>query len=590
MDNKSIQNLDILSDELKQVEATHSDPVSRLLVVTLLHQIRKIRDEIEDIPTRIVERLCSTFVPKNKVNALPAVCHVVPKVKVRRECEPHFIADGSYFIYKLDSRQTLSFYPVFRTCLLPFSNLFTVSPTVMRASGERFQIQSGKKGYVWVGMEIPCEVDSLESVSFFIKGTDGVMPRCISVGSTGISLEYSPASALDQIPLMEPFDSQQMRPENLAVMSHFKDVLSKNEDGRLVYITDTLRDRDIFKRIAYPKAFQQIMECSHLDRLPDNTLWLMFDFGSDYEVPEDIEIIPNVVPVTNVNVNSATLTQSSPVAKLTKNDGSFFLSVLDTPLSQQKLGFNRNEDEFMVRDFDARTYNPDSLMNDVRNLYNRFVEDYHAFIEYHGLKDGELVRLLRETVNKIAKSVKTNIDGQNRFDEGVYAMRDIRLIGRTAPVKVAYLTTMGRKGNIPNFGSKMENKKDAGLEKEIPVLVSSSGGEDRANADRMYEMLRYHTLTADRLYTRMDVDAFLRMQLNLEFGADESKRISYEIYIGGAGGTSKLQRGLYIDIYFKDGKNFDKARSLALDRKLHQAIIDRSCISMPVIISLKDFS
>ncbi len=145
------------------------------------------------------------------------------------------------------------------------------------------------------------------------------------------------------------------------------------------------------------------------------------------------------------------------------------------------------------------------------NLYNHFIDDYYAFIEYHGLKDGELVRSLRETINKVGKSVMVNVDGQNRFDEGVYAMRNIKLIGQTAPVKVSYLTTMGRKGNLPQTGQMMENKKDAALDKDVSVVSSALGGEDRATADQMYELLRYYTLTSDRLYTKMDVDAFISL-------------------------------------------------------------------------------
>ncbi|MCM1439384.1 MAG: hypothetical protein NC131_09340 [Roseburia sp.] len=165
-------------------------------------------------------------------------------------------------------------------------------------------------------------------------------------------------------------------------------------------------------------------------------------------------------------------------------------------------------------------------------------------------------------------------------------MRNIKLFGQTAPVKVSYLTTMGRKGNLPQSGQMMENKKDAALGKEVRIVVSATGGEDRATADQMYELLRYYTLTSDRLYTKMDIDAFLRLQIIKEFGKEESKRISYTISIAGAAGPTKLQRGLYIDVSFKDHKNYQKALSIAWDRKLRQQIIDKSCVAMPILVNL----
>ena len=290
--------------------------------------------------------------------------------------------------------------------------------------------------------------------------------------------------------------------------------------------------------------------------------------------------------MVNVSVSTATLTQSSPISKLTKNDGSYFLTVLETPLLLQKQGFGVSEEDFTIRDFDAGSYNPENLIKDVRNLYNHFIEDYYAFVEYHGLKDGELVRSLRETINKVGKSVMANTEGQNRFDEGVYAMRNIKLTGQTAPVKVSYLTTSGRKGNLPKAGQTMENKKDAALERDVLIVSSAVGGEDRATADQLYELLRYFTLTSDRLYTKMDIDAFLRLQIIKEFGKEEAKRISSRINIEGTAGQTKLQRGLYIDLCFKDNKNYEKALSMALDRKLRRQIIDKSCISMPITVSL----
>lgn len=588
MDNHAQKEIDNLIIQLKNTGNSVNDPVSKLMVVTLLHQAQKIKDEINGLPQRVIERLCGTFIPKNKIDAIPSIAFVQPTLKTKRGIAPHTIIDGCFFTYKIDAKQSLSFYPLFKTLLIPYTNTFLMTPTGFRTAESFSKIQLGKKGQVWIGLEINGEVDTLENVSFLIKGTDGVLPLRILVGTSLSELSFTSADRMDNIPMNEPFDSQQMNSDNLNVVSHWQNILSQPDPGRLIYINDPTKDRDLFKCRAYPKSFQQSLESTDLDKFADNTLWLLFDFGKEYSVPDDIDILPNVIPTVNINVNSVTLTQSAPIAKLTKNDGSFFLSVIETPLSLQKQGFNTNGEDFVIRDFDARGYNPDDLVKDVRNLYNHFIEDYYAFVEYHGLKDGELVRSLREIVNKIGKSVTSSPETQNRFDEGVYAMRNIRLVGQTSPIKVSYMTTMGRKGNLPRAGMTLENKKDAALDKEVKIVVSASGGEDRATPDQMYEMLRYYTLTADRLYTKMDIDAFLRLKLLTEFGKDEIKRISYNITIQGAEGIEKLQRGLYIDILFKDNKNYQKALSMALDRDLRQQIIDKSCVAMPIIVTLEN--
>lgn len=586
MDSIIQSNIDELISEFKKSGTNMNDPVSKLMVTTLLHQAQKINDEIKAIPERVVSRLCDYFIPKNKIDATPAICLLQPMVKAKKGLEAHDIADGTFFSLKIDTKTSLSYFPLFKNYILPLSALHILTDKVLVSKDNRTALNLNCRGKVWVGLEIPVEIETLENVSLYIRNTAGILPQKLYVGNEMLELSFTSANHLTDIPMMDPFDSQQTNPSSIELFSTWQSQLSEWEDGKLLYISDSLRDRDIFKYRAYPKTFQQYLESNDLDRFENNTLWVLLDFGDEYDIPADIEIIPNVLPAVNVGLNSVTLTQSSPIAKLTKGDGSYFLNIVETSLPSQNQGFDSVNEDVVVRDFDANCYNRETLHRDVRNLYNRFIEDYHAFVEYHSLKDGELIRTLRELVNKIGKSVTSVADVKNHFDEGTYVMRSVGLIGKPVTVKVSYLTTNGKLGNSPEAGMIMENKKDVALEKDVRVVSSAIGGEDKANADQRYEMLRYYTLTSDRLFTKMDIDAFLRLQLLKEFGKDEMKRINFDLSIQGAAGSNKLVRGLYIDIKFKDEKNYRKAMSFALDRKLRQMIEDKSCISMPIIVNL----
>ena len=578
-----------LIEELEKEGHDVKDPVVNLILASLVHQARKIQDEIDALPERVTDRLMGCYIPREKIEACPAICNVELKLRLKKGVEAHTLEEGTFFNYKLDTRTWLNYYPIFRNQVLPVENLHVLAPGFFITKGEKIPMETGRKGTVWVGLEIQGETETLENVSFYLKGTHGLRPVKVTVADTDMSLEFVPASRISEVPMMSPFDSQQMSPATIETMFHWQKLLNDNREGELIYIIDRLRDRDIFKKKAYPKAFQQLLESKYLDGFDEaqnGILWLQMDFGQETDIPDSLEIIPNVVPATNVNVNSVTLTQTSPIAKLTKDDGSYFLNILETTLSARKQGFNPVSEDIVVRDFDASVYNRGSLYRDIRNLYNRFVEDYQAFVDYHALKDGELLRNLRELVNRISKGVENSTEVKNRYDEGTYAMRSVALSGNPASVKVSYLTTAGSTGNGPKAGEKMENKKDAALEKDVVIVESAKGGTDKARPDERYELMRYYTLTADRLYTRMDVKAFLRLQIIKEFGKEEAKRISYEISIEGAGAATKLVRGLYIDITFKDDKNYRKAVAEGLAEKFTQEISDRSCISMPIIISL----
>ena len=392
--------------------------------------------------------------------------------------------------------------------------------------------------------------------------------------------------------MVEPFDAQQSSGMFFSLINVWKENLLNMEDSTLLYITDPTKDRDLFKPRAYPRAFQQWLEDEALDCFEPNTLWLRLEFPDGYVVPDTCQVTVNVLPVVNVDVNSLTLTQASPIAKLQKQEDSYFLKILETSSSSHKQGFNMTAEEIIVRDFDAYCYHNGNLYRDVRNLYNRFIDDYYAFIEYNGIKDGEVLKQLRETINRLGKSVGDN-NAKFKFDSGTYVMKNMNQFPLTTSTKVSYITTQGKVGNTPKIGDTMENKKLPAIEQKVIVVIPAMGGADKITADERYEQLRYYSLTNDRLYTKMDIEAFLRKEIMAEFGKSEFKRIYIRLNIEGAGGQTSLQRGLYIDIEFKDKKNYEKAVLHSFDKLLRQKIDSKSCIAMPIninLINLEDYN
>lgn len=102
MDSIIRRNIDELVSDLKKAGANLNDPVSKLMVTALLHQTQKIKDEISLIPDRVVSRLCECFIPKDKIDASPALCLLKPAVKSKKGVETHTMADGTFFSFKID--------------------------------------------------------------------------------------------------------------------------------------------------------------------------------------------------------------------------------------------------------------------------------------------------------------------------------------------------------------------------------------------------------------------------------------------------------------------------------------------------------
>lgn len=568
------------------------DPIAKMMLVALLYETQKICDVIDDLDQKLIDRFCENFIPMQQVEAMPALAVVSPLFKKNKDSDCVQIGSGVSFTYKEKSSKTaISYLPLFKNTLVPYEDIYVLTQNRLTSKEHSYEIQMEKPNTLWVGIRTKAEIESLDGFSFFLNKKDNVYPQTISViGSSTKSIGFSTMNRMEDIEMLEPFDAQQMSTRFLSIIEYWKERLQELPDGVLVTITDKIRNRDLFKKRAYPRVFQNWLESDVLNCFNEETLWIQIEFPENYIVNDDCEATLNAIPIVNVELNSVTLTQAAPVAKLQKQDNSFFVSVLETSNAAHKQGFSMSAEEFVIRDFDAHCYHHGDLYRDIRNLYNHFVEDYYAFIEYNGLKDGQDIKRLKELVNKIAKSVGEKND-KFKFDSGTYVMKNIKQATNNSVTKVSFLTTQGALGNmldvtVNSGSSKLECKKLPVIESNVFVVVSASGGKDKATVDQRYELIRYYSLTNDRLYTKMDVEAFARKELIAIYGKEEFKRIFVNVHVEGTAGRDLVQRGLYVDIEFKDKKNYMLAVENNLEIKLQRQIIDNSCISMPITISL----
>lgn len=571
------------------------DPIAHMMLVALLHESQKIQDTIDSVSEKVIDHFCEDFIPRKNVNAMPAMALVAPSFKKGKDSETIVVNSGVSFTYKYAGNKIpIEYLPLFRNTLIPYDDIYVITKNRMTSNSKTIEVSMEKDNIVWVGINTKAELDSLKGFSLYIKGCDTIVPKRISVLSNGTTeLQFCTMHRLEDIDILEPFDAQQATGKFMSILKYWKESLQDLQNGALYYITDDIKDRDVFKRKTFPRFFQNWLESEVLDSFNGNTLWLQIEYPENYIVPENCSVVLNTLPIVNISVNTLTLTQSSPIAKLQKHEDSFFVQVLETSNSTHKQGFGMTTEDIVIRDFDAACYNNGDLYRDVRNLYNRFVEDYYAFIEYNGLKDGEDIKRLKELINKIGKSVGSQ-NPKYKFDSGTYVMKNINQYPPTLSTKVSYITTQGELGNslqvFPESDKdhKLECKKLPVIEQSVPVVVGAMGGRDKADVDSRYEQVRYYSLTNDRLYTKMDIEAYVRKELVGLYGKEEFKRIFIKTSIEGAGGERNVQRGLYMDIEFKDKKNYVKAIGYCLEERLQQKISNKSCISMPIIITLKN--
>jgi hypothetical protein len=575
---------------VEEIDLQQMDPVVKMMLVALLNETQKINDHIGSIDRQIVDRYCTDFIPRQQLEPIPAITLLLPSFKPNKNSEIVKIGSGSSFSYKLPLRkQALNYIPLFETMALPHSSLSMMTHSMMKFDTEVLPVLACEPNRIWVGITTETEVKCLNGLTLFIKGTRGISPERISLGIGNRNLDFATMNEMENIDMAEPFDAQQASGQFFSFVESWKESLLNMEDAVFVCITDKAEERDLFKPKAFPHEFQQWLENKDLERFSPNTLWFKLDFPKSCRILDNCQIHLNVIPVVNVDVCTLTLSQSSPIAKLQKQDDSFFLRILETSNASQKQGFGASSDEIIVRDFDAACYNNGDLYRDVRNLYNHFIDDYYAFIEYNDIKDGETLKRLREIINRIGNNSEVKVPNKTfKFDSGTYVMKNIKKGISSTLTKVTYLVTQGAIGNTPQVDETMENKKLPSIEQKVNVLVPASGGSNKATPDERDELLRYFALTNDRLYTKKDIEAFLRKEIMNEFGKEEFKRIMIKMNVEGMGGKTGLERGLYIDIEFKDKKNYLHADEIAFDKLMQQRIRNKSCIAMPIVVKLRN--
>ena len=59
------------------------DPIAKMMLVAMVGEIQKVLDYVDDVNQRLVERFCTDFIPRQKVDAMPAICLLHPMLKAR---------------------------------------------------------------------------------------------------------------------------------------------------------------------------------------------------------------------------------------------------------------------------------------------------------------------------------------------------------------------------------------------------------------------------------------------------------------------------------------------------------------------------
>jgi len=467
------------SNHAEDLEGLDSDPAFQLLMTALAYQFNEIDDDIEVARQQVINEFADVLLPYS-------VDRVMPTSVVVESAPSDGVAEMQIDHTSIFSERSngLPFIPILRTRVLNAS-----VGRVVRLDGRRWRVT----------MEFPEGLTTLDGLTFAIKD---LMFRDLTVSVSNRTLSLIKPWNAQELPFTEPFDfTAKLYNEapvfNAATMS--MEILAR-QDVCLFYIDDSAR---------FPE------ETSKVD--------FVFEFtgiGDDF-VLDKTKIHLNVNVLVNARINTVTLTEKSPIARIPSDEKQHFMQLLpplkDQIFSHYTVGLRR-----VMSD----RFNLSGLVRLTDCLLTKYKSDFYAF-QLMSWQDGDnllqSLSALLQKLRQMAASKTSSVVG------GIYVFlkdEDEKSLKVTNSYDVRYLTTDGQLSeNAITRDSLFSAPAGIDISKVRQIsepLEGKDTGFDRA------QMASYFIATSDRVITPADIRMFCVSHLCelLRVGRDMIKSVS----------------------------------------------------------------
>lgn len=472
-----------------------SDPVAKMMLVALAHQSCEIERKMDQTVERLSERFCDQVLLQSNLKAQPAV--TVLSIGNGHECTPYFIDENDAFTYKPTK---CNYRPIFKTRIVPgrlmacFMNNTLLQPGKLPIQATWPDNRYNKE--LWLAFDAAGEVNTLEDVMIALSHPLPDDSLTAEVGDVQIPLSL----------VME--DMPRTLNSNFMLVEFWKKSLVYY--GLWLYRFGKCSNKRTLHRGEIPAWIMDSYAQEILEPFIGNRfLWIRIKTDRGISLPLDTAILLNCIPAVNYDIQDVKLNYSEPIQRL-ENDktGTYFLDVVQNQEQAQ---------DFFIRDFDVNQYDNERIREDVTNLYRHYVNDYFAFVDSNSLHDGATLRSLRQSMMQVYDSLDEFRSGNVRRYGGTYAIRNPR--NNQQPMVLTYFTTNGERGNLLRRGGRLTSTNAA--VGAVEALIDATGGRNKVRDVKTRKELARHIVNSnDRLFTKMDLLQYCKMEFMRAFGEE----------------------------------------------------------------------
>lgn len=569
------------------------DPLVKLMIEALASEIYKLSNEINNIETRIIERIAHLLTPDILMLARPA--HML---LYTQPIESESIVNrrtGFYYddpVFKQKKKVTdISFYPVDIFPLVKGRvktmvcgrNIYMLDKTLSKEILTRSIVRSENLSHrVWFGMELDNAIEFIENLSFYID--------FINVENKNDYYHLLPYTQWQHNSVPLKITSGLYSPEDMDVntgnMSLFVNYdLAKVSDHsirnfynpRFITIEDKLKVSEMKKEI-FPTELKSYFQEEDIDQLTQPLYWFYVNFppSFDEDIIDRTLISANVFPVANKRhkTQSSGNQKLSNILPLETSEKEHFLSVLSVVDSH-----NRQYKQLPFRDTEVQQYGTFSVKKggterfDSRNAKEYILQLLDLLREegaaFSLVGKGFLEDLIADVGNVIMTLEQKLSDVTQDMEIPSYLIVDSE--NKSEILFVDYWVTNCEIANGIKAGTYFSPHNETFVESGLIFsLTPSTGGKGRPQTSNVLDIYKYVLTSRDRIYTIEDIVNFCYS----EFGdIITSVKVKKGVQV-----SSKPKEGLIrtIDVFVDVKKHFEPKLFDDFRSNLHNLLIDKS--------------
>ena len=469
------------NDAHESFKGMENDPVVNLLLTVLSYQGFLIEKNIENYEENIIRKMRDRIIPHHLIKPVPAFAIVETQISDATEDNFEQVIDESYSFEFEKNKKKQMFFPLFRT-------------KIINAECEEV---SRSENSITIRLRSQQNIRDLSGVSFYVDCPQYVEIEDIQLN--GNSFPLLKPNQYNELPFTKMFNNSHWFKKGnqplFGTYDYWQEIFIANNTN-LYHIGDY-----------HSRKFS-------IEDGRDIELELFFK----EEVNDSMEIKINCVPIVQVEKKEICLNETEPIKEIESVNGEF-LNLLATENDD-------NTNSFLIRQFGTERYNPKMLLQQLQEISDRYISDYYAFQNIDGLKSGNRLNELKESVDNLLNLLEKNAEDNNWNKEqkknNYYALLKKR---NNNNLYINYLITAGETANGIRKGE-TATKVTSPLDKQkTKLLCDTMGGRNSiTNELQKEDIAKYYLQTKDRVVTLADIRAFCYK----EIGSDKVEKIDMD--------------------------------------------------------------